>query len=221
MKNYFLSSRLSPKVGLKKANTFSGALSGALLGAVLAAGSSLLLMPTHALAQAEPTTNSGRTLGDLQGGANRNSERTLQDLQTGASTLEVERNSRDRNATGNTADSPTINNSATGGNDNVVAQVSPETGKVTIVLTNNTGAEVTYEVIGQTAPRTLADAASDRLDALAIPTTLTAQRQNFGLVDMSVSVNEDGILEVSLERSEFDAVQGALRVREDGYVFVN
>lgn len=171
--------------------------------------------------QAQPTTDSGRTLQDLQGGAGATSDRELSDLQTEASKLEIERNSRDRNSTGNSGDSPTIDASATGGNDGFVALVSTETGYTTVLLTNNTGAEVVYEVIGQTQPRTLAAGESARLDGLPMPTTITAERQNFGLVDMVTNVSEDGILEVALEQSEFDEVQGVLRVREDGYVFIN
>lgn len=167
------------------------------------------------------TTETGRTLQDLKTSASGETDLSLQELRERATALEIERNSRERNYTGNAADSPTIETSATGGNDAVLARLNAETGRATVMLLNNTGAEVTYEAIGQTPPRALAADESVRLDALPMPVTITAERQNFGLVDMVVTVSEDGILTVDLERSDFDEVQGALRIREDGYVFVN
>lgn len=197
---------------LKRTMLLSAAVGGCLAGQMIFAQSMT--------AQAQ-TTTSGRTLQDLQGSATNESTNTLQVLRDRATALEAERNSRESNYTGNSADSPTINTSATGGNDDVIAKLSAETGKATVMLMNNTGAEVTYEAIGQTPPRILAAGASARLDNLPMPITITAERQNFGLVDMMVTVGESGMLNVGLERSEFDEVQGALRIREDGFVFVN
>lgn len=185
--------------------------------ALLAVGVSLAAT-SPALAQ---TTETGRTIQDLRTNAREGSSLTLQQLRERAASLEVERNSRDRNYSGNAANSPTIINSATGGNDAVLARLNAETGRATVMLMNNTGAEVTYEAIGQTPPRILSVNQAVRLDSLPMPVTITAERQNFGLVDMFVTVTDEGILNVSLERSEFDEVQGALRIREDGFVFVN
>jgi hypothetical protein len=127
-----------------------------------------------------------------------------------------------------TTDSPTSNSpnptfdaAAPDSSANVVARLSATSAQATVQLTNNTGAEITYEVIGQTQPRSLAAGAIARLDALPLPTTITAEREDFGLVDMGATVSPEGVLEVSLERSEFDEVQGALHIRQDGYVFVN
>lgn len=199
---------LTTKLGL----TRLGITSALVLGAGLMA-----IAPTaHA-----QTTESGRTLQDLKTNASGESALTLQELRDRAAALELERNSRERNYTGNAADSPTIETSATGGNDAVLARLNAETGRATVMLMNNTGAEVTYEAIGQTPPRQLAADESVRLDSLPMPITITAERQNFGLVDMVVTVSEEGILNVGLERSDFDEVQGALRIREDGFVFVN
>ena len=177
------------------------------------AGSLLVVSGRSALAQ---TTDSGRTLQDLKGTATNQSAIGLQELRDRAATLEAERSTRQPIYSGNSAES-----SATGGNEDVLAKLSPETGRATVMLMNNTGAEVTYEVIGQTPPRLLAAGESTQLEALPIPVTITAERQNFGLVDMAVMVDEAGMLDVALERSEFDEVQGALRIREDGFVFVN
>lgn len=190
---------------------------------VLSAGL-LAIAPAKAQTVAQTTvqtTETGRTLQDLKTSASGETDLSLQELRERATALEIERNSRERNYTGNAADSPTIETSATGGNDAVLARLNAETGRATVMLLNNTGAEVTYEAIGQTPPRALAADESVRLDALPMPVTITAERQNFGLVDMVVTVSEDGILTVDLERSDFDEVQGALRIREDGYVFVN
>jgi len=198
-------------MNIKTLTTNLGLTSALVLGASLAA-----IAPATA-----QTTESGRTLQDLRTNAGSESGLTLQELRDRATALEIERNSRDRNYTGNAADSPTINTSATGGNDAVLARLNAESGRATVLLVNNTGAEVTYEAIGQTPPRLLAADASVRLDSLPMPVTLTAERRNFGLVDMFVTVTDEGILSVNLERSEFDEVQGALRIREDGYVFAN
>ncbi|MFK8182717.1 MAG: hypothetical protein AB8B99_05030 [Phormidesmis sp.] len=189
-------------------------------------GASLMGAGLVAIASAQAqttvqTTETGRTLQELQTSADSETNLSLQELRDRAAALEIERNSRERNSTGNAADSPTIETSATGGNDAVLARLNAESGKATVLLMNNTGAEVTYEAIGQTPPRILAPDESVRLDALPMPVTITAERQNFGLVDMVVSVSDAGTLTVDLERSEFDEVQGALRIREDGYVFVN
>ena len=179
------------------------------------------LFASFSPAQAQ-TTGTGRTLQELQGTVTTSgSQRALPDLQSGAAASETERSSRARNYTGNSADSPTINTSATGGNDGVIARLSTTTGRNTVRLNNQTGDEVTYEVIGQTQPRQLAAGEVVTLEALPMPTTITAERRNFGLVDIQAVVSEDGILDVSLGQSEFDEVQGALRIREDGYVFVN
>lgn len=170
-------------------------------------------------AQAQ-TTQSGRTLQDLQGGVTSELGSTLQELRDRAAALEAERSSRTPVYSGGSADSPTTE-AATGGNNGVIARLSPQTGKTTVVLMNNTGDEVVYEAIGQTAPRTLAAGESVRLESLPLPITITAERQNFGLVDMNAVVSADGTLNVGLESSGFDEVQGALRISEDGLVFAN
>ena len=188
--------------------------------ALLVGAGLIAAVPAVAPAVAQ-TTPSGATLPELQSGATRTSASSLQELRDRAAALEIERNSRERNYSGNAANSPTIETSATGGNAAVLARLNAETGRATVMLMNNTGAEVTYEAIGQTPPRTLSPGVNARLDYLPMPITITAERQNFGLVDMVVTVAENGILNVSLERSDFDEVQGALRIREDGYVFVN
>ena len=179
-------------------------------------------------AQAQMTTQSGRTLQDLQGGATSEVGSTLQELQDRAAALESERSSRTPVYSGGSvdspsgaADSPTTEATPTGENEKVIATLSPQTGKAIVVLMNNTGDEVVYEAIGQTAPRTLAAGESTRLEGLPLPVTITAERQNSGLVDMNATVSADGVLNVGLESSEFDAVQGALRISEDGLVFVN
>lgn len=210
---------------LKRFEQKDFALESLVMKSALLLGTSLIaIAPTTAPATAQttvPTTATGRTLIELQSTAERAPDLALPELRERAATLEVERNNQERNATGNAADSPTIDAAATGGNDAVLARLNTETAQATVMLINNTGAAVTYEAIGQTPPRVLAAEESIRLDALPMPTTITAERQNFGLVDMVVTVADDGILNVDLERSEFDEVQGALRIREDGYVFVN
>ncbi len=187
----------------------------------LAIGSGLAVQMAFSQSMTAQTTESGRTLQDLQGSATSESPNTLETLRDRAAQLEAERSSRTPNYTGNSADSTTTEAAATGGNEGAIAKLSPETGFATVMLTNNTGDDVNYEAIGQTAPRTLAAGASAQLDNLPMPITITAERQNFGLVDMMVTVGDNGVLNVTLEQSEFDEVQGAMRISEDGFVFVN
>ncbi len=182
-----------------------------LFGAI--AGGLLLVPGLSAQAQ---MADSDRTLEDLKGTATTQPVNSLQELRDSAAELEAERSTRQPIYSGSSAEP-----SATGRSEDVMAKLSAETGQATVMLMNNTGAEVTYEVIGQTPPRMLAAGESAQLEALPMPVTITAERQDFGLVDMMVTVDEAGALNVALERSDFDEMQGALWIREDGFVFVN
>jgi hypothetical protein len=198
----------------------SVAFAGATIGCFLASQS-------FALAQ-DQTTGTGTTLQELQGSAGSEPSSTLDELQSSsgdapannlqtlqerAATLEAERNSR--------TPSTTPESATFSGDANVVAQVSTATGKTTVVLVNTIGTAVTYEVIGQTPPRTLAAGANVRLDALPMPVTLTVRRQDTGLLEMAAEVSDTGLLTVTLSPTDFNQLEGALTIREDGYVSIN
>lgn len=104
-----------------------------------------------------------------------------------------------------------------------VANVSLVNDQVDIQLTNNTNALITYEAIQYTQRRTLQPGETVTLQDLPAPVTVTAVRQDNGLLDISsVTTPEAGLLEVSLDEStDLDDTQGVLRVQESGQVFIN
>lgn len=127
-----------------------------------------------------------------------------------------------------------------------VASVMPMNGTVDVMLSNNTNAIVTYEVIGHTQRRTLAGGEEVVLQNLPVPVTITTVRQDGGLVDvmamnqaaMSSSSNATGstansmsgamansmsdMLHLSLNESQnLDDKAGAVRIQADGQVFIN
>ncbi|MBE9178184.1 hypothetical protein IQ268_06245 [Oculatella sp. LEGE 06141] len=103
-----------------------------------------------------------------------------------------------------------------------IATVSPIAGAVNVRLVNTTNAAITYEVIGDTQPRMLMGGEETMLTNLSLPTTITAVRQDGGLLDLSPSSFEQGMLEISLgENTSFDETQGVLQIQGDGQVFVN
>lgn len=103
-----------------------------------------------------------------------------------------------------------------------IAIVSPVDSQLAISLMNDTGTTVTYEVIGDTQRRTLMMGESAMLQGIALPTTITVVRPDNGLLDISASSSEAGMLEISLmPEASLDDTQGVIRIQEDGQVFVN
>ncbi|MBD2744938.1 hypothetical protein [Coleofasciculus sp. FACHB-1120] len=104
-----------------------------------------------------------------------------------------------------------------------IATVMPMDGKVHVKLKNNTNAIVSYEAIGHTQRRFLADGEEIVLQDLPTPVTITTVRQDKGLLDViPVSTSQGGMLEVSLDEStKLDDNLGALRIQRDGQVFLN
>lgn len=101
--------------------------------------------------------------------------------------------------------------------------VRPVNGQIQIKLMNQTAAPVTYQVIGDTKPRTLAGKSEVTLLNLATPITVTFQRQDQGLLNVQPqTTTEPGILEVTFtEASELGTDKNALVVEETGSVFLN
>lgn len=103
-----------------------------------------------------------------------------------------------------------------------VASIAPMNGMATVQLTNNTNAIVTYEVIGDTQRRVLQGGGQAVLRGISLPATITAVRQDEGLLRMAPIRSAEGVLEVSLdEETTLDSNQGVLRIQEDGQVFLN
>ncbi|EDX76840.1 hypothetical protein MC7420_1843 [Coleofasciculus chthonoplastes PCC 7420] len=104
-----------------------------------------------------------------------------------------------------------------------VARITPTNGTVDVRLKNNTNAVVSYQAIGQTDRRYLSGGEEILLQNLPTPITITAVRQDDGLIQMiPMSADETGQLEVTFEEeTTLDSNQGVLRIQEDGQVFVN
>lgn len=103
-----------------------------------------------------------------------------------------------------------------------VASIMPMDGMVDVQLTNNTNAIVTYEVIGDTQRRVLPGGEQATLRGISLPATITAVRQDDGLLRMAPIQVMEGMVEVSLdEEISLDDNQGVLRIQEDGQIFLN
>ena len=103
-----------------------------------------------------------------------------------------------------------------------IAFVSPVDSQLAISLMNDTGATITYEVVGDTQRRTLMMGESAMLQGVPLPATITVVRLDNGLLDISASSSEAGMLEISImQEASLDDTQGVIRIQEDGQVFVN
>ncbi|MGF1492875.1 MAG: hypothetical protein ACFBSC_10575 [Microcoleaceae cyanobacterium] len=102
-----------------------------------------------------------------------------------------------------------------------VARVQPMDGKVNITLMNDTGANITYAVVGETDERTLAGEQKAELLGLPLPTTITTVRQDKGLIDIKATSSEMGQLEISMdEEPNVGSSELTIRVQADGQVLV-
>jgi hypothetical protein len=103
------------------------------------------------------------------------------------------------------------------------ATIALTNGKVNIKLVNDTAATVTYQVIGDTAPRSLEGKSDVTLQALNTPITVTFERQDSGqLIVTPQASSEPGNLEVKFNEAT-NATQGrsTMRIERNGSVFLN
>ena len=95
--------------------------------------------------------------------------------------------------------------------------------RVNVRLVNDTAANVTYQVIGDTAPRSLQGKSYVTLQGLRVPVTVTFERQDGGqLIVTPQPSSESGSLEVKFKEAT-NAAQGrsAMRIERNGSVFLN
>lgn len=91
---------------------------------------------------------------------------------------------------------------------------------VNVTLNNDTNANITYQVIGQTNDRLLSGGNEAELLNLPLPITITVQREDSGLIDIKNQVSEDGEVSFSLEEEgNSSASQLTIRIQEDGTIF--
>lgn len=103
-----------------------------------------------------------------------------------------------------------------------IARVTPTNQQINVTLTNDTNALITYEVIGQTDRRILDGGETVVLRGLALPSTISAVRNDSGLLTFNAAADETGQLRVKLDANpQFNEVQGVLQIQEDGEVFLN
>jgi hypothetical protein len=96
-------------------------------------------------------------------------------------------------------------------------------GTVNIRLENDTAANVTYQVIGDTAPRSLQGKSYVTLQGLQAPVTVTFEREDGGqLIVTPQPSSESGSLEVRFKEAT-NAAQGrsTMRIERNGSVFLN
>lgn len=102
-----------------------------------------------------------------------------------------------------------------------VGVIRPMNGRVNVKLNNTTGAQITYQVIGHTDDRSLSGGQAQELLDLPVPVTITAVREDDGLIDIQTQSSESGELEVMLdEEPNLGGSNLTIRIQEDGTVFV-
>ncbi|MBN3925035.1 hypothetical protein [Nostoc sp. NMS4] len=104
-----------------------------------------------------------------------------------------------------------------------IATIALNNGTVNIKLVNHTAAKITFQVIGDTAPRSLEGKSDVTLQALKAPITVTFERQDGGqLIVTPQASSEPGSLEVTFKEAT-NATQGrsAMRIERNGSVFLN
>ncbi|MBE9033733.1 hypothetical protein [aff. Roholtiella sp. LEGE 12411] len=96
-------------------------------------------------------------------------------------------------------------------------------GKLNIRLVNDTAANVTYEVIGDTAARSLKGKSDVMLQGLSAPVTVTFQREDGGLLKATPQAfSEPGMLELRLnEATDIGKDRGTMRIQQNGAVLLN
>ena len=100
--------------------------------------------------------------------------------------------------------------------------VMPIKGNVNVNLVNGTGAFVSYQVIGNTAVRSLAGNSTVMLQNLPTPLTVTFQRLDHGLVKVSLQSPKPGMLNVNLTpTTDLSQDKLSMRVQPTGSIFLN
>jgi hypothetical protein len=95
--------------------------------------------------------------------------------------------------------------------------------RVNVMLINKTNAAISYQAVGDTQIRTLPGRGTVMLQGLRVPTTLTLDRQDFGLLQVTPKQSEKspGTIEVTLDTNTNLATDGTtMRVEENGSVFL-
>lgn len=105
---------------------------------------------------------------------------------------------------------------------NVVARVEPgDSGEIAIKLKNETNVRISYEVVANTGDRVVEPGEEVMLLGIPVPATVTAWREDNGMLRMIPMSPEDGMLVIRLDEDPtFDDTQGVVRIQKDGDVYV-
>jgi hypothetical protein len=103
------------------------------------------------------------------------------------------------------------------------ATIALANGRVSVKLVNNTAANVTYQVIGATPPRSLPGNSDVTLQGLIAPVTVTFQRDDRGFLTVTPQPSpQTGMLEVTFkETADVAQDRSAMRIESNGSVFLN
>lgn len=102
------------------------------------------------------------------------------------------------------------------------ATVSLVQGAVSVKLINQTYTNVTYQVIGDTKPRTLSGRSDITLESLQAPITITFYRPDRGFLQVHPQTSEPGMVEVTLtETTNLGADKTVMKIQKNGNVFLN
>lgn len=103
------------------------------------------------------------------------------------------------------------------------AVVTPKNGTVSVTLINETGANINYQVIGNTNQRSLRGKSNVLLQNLRTPVTVTFQRQDKGLLKVTPQASsEPGMLEVRFtETTDLGTDRSTMRIQNTGAVLLN
>jgi hypothetical protein len=105
-----------------------------------------------------------------------------------------------------------------------IATLTPNQGTVGVKLINKTGADIVYQVIGDTRVRTLQGRSEITLQALRTPVSLSFYRRDRGflLVKPVVPTTATSTIELTLtETTDFAIDKTALTIEPDGEVYLN
>jgi hypothetical protein len=103
-----------------------------------------------------------------------------------------------------------------------VATVSIPNGRVNIILVNQTGTQVIYQVLGQPRQSTLKVDTIDTLRQQEVPFNLSFYRPDRGPIEVTAEAVKSGELRVTFKRgANLDVDKISLTVQKSGQVFLN
>ncbi len=95
-------------------------------------------------------------------------------------------------------------------------------GRLNIRLVNETGANISYQVIGDTDQRSLQGKSDVMLRDLSPPISVTFRREDGGLISVTTQPSEKGMLEARFtETTDLGMDRNTMRIQETGAVYLN